>query len=124
MTQFFDMLRGRNSSLLLPAVSLFLVTYFAVHLMHGARGLNVYFDLQHKIFEAESQLDGLNQKLNKMDMRLARIGPHQVDRDLIDELARKNLGLSHKSEKTIFIGRPEKRIGDDTKSLILVPGAN
>lgn len=124
MIQFFNMLRGRNSSLLLPAVSLFLVTYFAVHLMHGARGLNVYFDLQNKIQLAESELDTLNTKLHKIDARLARIGPHEVDPDLIDELARQNLGLSHKSEKIIFIGRPEKKIGDETKSLILIPGAH
>lgn len=117
------MLRGRNSSLILPAVSLFLVTYFAVHLMHGARGLNVYFDLQKKIQESESELGQLNTKLDKIDLRLARVGPQTIDADLIDELTRKNLGLSHAQEKIIFIGRPEKKIGDDTKSLILVPGS-
>lgn len=107
---------------MLPVISLLLVTYFAVHLMHGARGLNVYFDLQHKIQDAESNLNELEDQHHLLDARLARISPGTLDRDLLDELTRENLGLSHEDERTIFIGRPTQKIGKDTKAMIVVPG--
>ena len=102
--RFKDILRFRSSFFLA-----FVFFYFAFHLVTGERGLLAYVRLKNQMENTrkESQLVqndklGLSKKVNGL-----RDG--DLNLDLLEELARKDLGYSKKDEVVLF---PDK---DKTK---------
>lgn len=116
-----NQIKEKLPSLILPFTSIMLVTYFAVHLVHGNRGIGVYFKLrdQKAIYEQERAL--VKAKLAQENDRVALLHPKHIDPDMLDEEIRIKLGLSNPLEKVILMGLPEKHIGDQKRTIILVP---
>lgn len=97
-------LRSLLISLALYLVSGGAVAYFMFHAQHGSRGLEARGTLQESLREAEVELAALVAERKGWEQRLALVRDDAVDRDLLDERARRMLGRVHPND-VVIMGR-------------------
>lgn len=97
-------LRSLLVSLALYLVSGGAVAYFMFHAQHGSRGLEARGTLQEALREAEAELSGLVAERKAWEQRLTLVRDEAVDRDLLDERARRMLGRVHPND-VVVLGR-------------------
>lgn len=97
-------LRSLLISLALYLVSGGAVAYFMFHAQHGSRGLEARGTLQESLREAEGELAALVAERKGWEQRLALVRDDAVDRDLLDERARRMLGRVHPND-VVIMGR-------------------
>ena len=97
-------LRSLLISLALYLVSGGAVAYFMFHAQHGSRGLEARGTLQESLREAEVALAALVAERKGWEQRLALVRDDAVDRDLLDERARRMLGRVHPND-VVIMGR-------------------
>lgn len=80
------------------------VSYFLFHAQHGARGLSARDTLVESLRVMEGELAGLTAERKGWEQRLALVRDDAVDRDLLEERARNELGRVHRND-VILMGR-------------------
>ena len=88
---------GLNSILFL------LILYFAFHSLSGDRGLFAFIKLNHEIDAKRANLELLVKKRLDLEKKVKLMHPTTMDKDMLDEMARKELGLMAKDEKVIVL---------------------
>ncbi len=78
-----------------------LIGYFGYHGIHGERGLRAHRNFDAEIAVLTAQLSELEADRKKLQARVARFEPSSVDRDLLDEEARRNLGWLHPNDRIV-----------------------
>lgn len=99
--------RGARS--VLVTIALYLVSgaavsYFMFHAQHGARGLEARGTLHHSLRVMDGELAVLVAERTLWEQRLSLVRDQAVDRDLLDEQARSQLGRLHKND-VVVMGR-------------------
>ena len=74
------------------------VAYFAYHAFAGEQGLGKWTDMQTKLDKKRAQLAKLEAKNAALQKDIARLTPGQVDADLVEYLARSELGFVYPNE--------------------------
>ena len=93
----------RSARHLWPAVlSVGFVTYFGYHLVQGDRGLIVHAQLSRDVSRARAELQAVHAERERLQTRVNLLHPDHVDRDMLDERARRILGLVHPDEVVIM----------------------
>jgi len=90
----------------LPALAACLVVYFLYHLVQGERGLLAQHRLTDRVGEAEATLADLQARRAALDKRVALLGPERVDRDALDEQARRMLNYGHPLDLVLIVDEP------------------
>ncbi len=101
-------LRAVLFPLLLYCVSGTVGGYFVWHALNGERGLKTKDEYEHKIALLEEDLGQLQAEHARWAHKIDLMQGQTVDRDLLDEEARRLLGLSHKNELVIFVAAPRQ----------------
>ena len=70
-----------------------LVAFFGFHSLAGERGLLVLDNLDRKIASAQEHLYLLEKKNAEIEARIVLIGSDLIDKDLLEEMVRRELGL-------------------------------
>lgn len=83
------------------------VAYFAYHAFAGEQGLGQWTDKQLKLAELKAQLEVLEAENVALQKDIARLTPGQVDPDLVEYLARRDLGFVFPDE-VIIVDRAVK----------------
>jgi cell division protein FtsB len=94
--------------LLLYCVSGTVGGYFVWHALNGERGLKTKDEYEHKIEVLQQDLRVLQAEHAQWQHKIELLRGQTIDRDLLDEEARRLLGLSHKNELIIFVASPQK----------------
>lgn len=76
--------------------------YFVFHAIYGNRGILAYFNLQQKIEKAESELEDIRAERLEMEHKVRALKSESLDPDLLDEHARKSLGVAGTKEE-VFV---------------------
>ena len=84
VTRFF-------SVLVVPAVSLAVVSYFGAYAIWGNRGILMLEDTQAKLGIQQQQLSQLQDTRGRLEHRIALMEKDGADPDLVEELARSQL---------------------------------
>ncbi|MBM3557792.1 MAG: septum formation initiator family protein [Alphaproteobacteria bacterium] len=91
---------------LLKAAPPFLVVsaglYFGFHALEGERGLTAHTRLSHEVEIASHALDETKAKRETLERRASLLRPSGLDLDMLDERARRVLGLVHPAEIVIL----------------------
>lgn len=87
---------------LVPVLALCLVAYFGYHLVAGERSYLRLVSLNYQIAKTEKELQVETGNRVRLEERVAMMRPGSVDRDLLEEQARKILGLRYKDEKVLI----------------------
>ncbi|MFC0283350.1 septum formation initiator family protein [Camelimonas abortus] len=99
-------IRRRFRSILLPLalylVSGVIVGYFVLHAHSGQRGLEAKREIKGQIMALTAELNALKAQRAVMEDRISRMRDGSIDRDLLEDLARRNLGMVHPNDLVII----------------------
>lgn len=96
--RYYNPLRFNKSSVFLA----FVFFYFAFHLVTGERGLLAYVRLKNEIDETQKKSAAVQEKKIELSKNVAGLRDNSLNLDLLEELARKDLGYSKKDEVVLF----------------------
>ena len=74
------------------------VMYFAYHALAGEQGLGKWTDMQSRLAAKEKVLAVLEAENAALQKDIARLTPGRVDPDLVEVLARRDLGFVYPGE--------------------------
>ena len=74
------------------------VAYFAYHAFAGEQGLGQWTDKQSELAEKKAVLASLEAENAALQKDIARLTPGQIDPDLVEYLARRDLGFVYPGE--------------------------
>ena len=88
---------GRLSAMLrgamLPALVLAVVAFFGSYAVVGRNGALAYGDYKRQIVRRQAELAALEKRRAELRNRVVLLDPRHANPDMVDELARKKLGV-------------------------------
>jgi cell division protein FtsB len=100
-------LRAILMPLVLYTVSASVAAYFVWHALNGERGLKASLEYTKQIAELEKERAGLRAEREHWQHRIALIRSDEIDRDILDEEARRMLGRVHAHDLVVLL--PERK---------------
>lgn len=82
-----------------------LLIYFVFHSIYGNRGVIAYFTLNQRLEKAYSELESLRAERIELEHRVKLLRPESLDRDMLDQEARRVLGVASPKEQVFTINR-------------------
>ena len=89
--------------MVLPAVCLMVLGYFAFHGVEGDYGLYALQKLKQRENSLNAKLAELASERERMEKRVALMRPESLDPDMIDEKARQSLNMAHRNDRIIIL---------------------
>ena len=80
--------------------------YAAYHMIHGDRGLLAWRIYEQKVAEARAELEKVSAERQALAAQVMLLHPQSLDKDMLDEWARRLLNYGSPDEIFIFI-KPE-----------------
>ena len=87
---------------LLPALTCLVLTYFTHHAMNGTLGVRAQQGYEAEIALLKSELGQLEDRRAGLERKTAMLRDGSLERDMIDEQARRLLGLTRSKEIVIL----------------------
>lgn len=78
-----------------PAVFLAALAYFVYHTVQGENGLLALSEIETRLVEADREAALLADRRAALERRISLVRGPSLDRDMLDELARRELGYAH-----------------------------
>ena len=88
----------------LPALALTVMAFFGAYAMVGPNGLLAFGDYKAKLAKRERDFAALEKRREMLRNRVALLDPRHANPDLVDELVRKELNVTHPDEMIVPIG--------------------
>jgi len=101
--------QSNKSRLILPVFTAIVLSYFGYHIYHGVYGLESTKVVEKHIAALNAQYAELQAKNALMKKHIALLKDGQIEKDTLDEYARRNLNLSRSNELTIITAPQEDR---------------
>ena len=99
--------RRRLSSVLLPlalyAVSAGASSYFIWHTWNGNRGMKAKVEFRAQAKALQAELSQLKSERSGLERRIAMMRAESVERDILEEEARRQLGRVHRNDVVVFL---------------------
>lgn len=95
-------IRQMTLDAILPGVVMCLIAYFCYHAVQGELGLLSYVRLERQKPSLEAEAASVAAHRATLEHRVRLMAPDKVDPDLLDELARYELGFAHPDEIVIL----------------------
>jgi len=80
--------------LVLHAIAASLIGYFALQAFHGNYGLDARKGYEEDIARLTRERDELRSQRGELERRVALLKPESIDPDMVEELARRDLGFA------------------------------
>ncbi|MES1997076.1 MAG: FtsB family cell division protein [Sphingomonas sp.] len=81
-----------------PAALMIVGVFFGGYAIFGPNGALAYGDIERQLAVKQQQLAMLDKTRAELKNRVDLLDPKHADPDLVDELARKDLGVAHQDE--------------------------
>ncbi|MBV2144576.1 septum formation initiator family protein [Falsochrobactrum sp. TDYN1] len=98
-------IRGR---FVLPVLTAAFLSYFGFHAYHGEFGLYSRIQLEEQKSILTRQLEKITVDRVALEKRVALLRDGSIEKDMLDEQARRALNLSHPDEMTIILSREDR----------------
>jgi cell division protein FtsB len=96
--------KQRNTGrLIIPTLCAAVLAYFGFHAYHGEFGIYSKYRMQAQIAELESQLAAVKARRTELEQRVRLMQDGSLEKDMLDEQARRALNVSLKDELTIML---------------------
>jgi cell division protein FtsB len=97
--------KNRNTGrLIIPAVSALFLAYFGFHAYHGEFGIYSKYQLEARELELKGEFDTIKAQRIEFERRVQLLHDGTLEKDMLDEQARRALNLSQADEMTIMLG--------------------
>ena len=95
--------KQRNTGrLIVPAVSAVFLSYFGFHAYHGEFGIYSKYLYEAQAVELQTKLDAVKAQRIEMERRVQLLHDGTLEKDMLDEQARRALNLSQPDEIVIM----------------------
>jgi cell division protein FtsB len=94
--------KRRTGALIVPVISSAIIAYFSFHAYQGDYGIYSKYRLESRVSELQQELAGLQQERQALEERVRHLNDGSIERDMLDELARRALNLSMPDEITVM----------------------
>ena len=94
--------RTRRSRLVLPLLTVACLGYFGFHALHGSFGLYSSEQLALQKADLTSELERLTRERESLERQVALLQDDRVERDMLDEQARRALNYTQPRDLTIL----------------------
>lgn len=100
--------RRRLRHVIVPTLGAFILGYFVVHTIEGDRGILAMMSIRQQIQRAQETRAVTHAERQKLESHVALLRTSGLDRDMLDEQARRVLGLMGDKEIVVFerAGKP------------------
>ncbi|MYZ50096.1 FtsB family cell division protein [Propylenella binzhouense] len=95
--------QSKLKPLLVPALSLLVLGYFAYHAVEGSYGLYALEKLQAREAELTAALGEVRAQRAEAEHQIALMRPESLDSDLVDERARQALNVARPRDLVILL---------------------
>ncbi|TPN52712.1 septum formation initiator family protein [Mesorhizobium sp. B1-1-4] len=96
--------KQRNTGrLIIPSLCAVFLAYFGFHAYHGEFGINSKYQLEAETVALQAQLDVIKARRMELERRVKLMHDGTLEKDMLDEQARKALNLSQADEITIML---------------------
>ena|SRR3990167_530301 len=85
-----------------PFLAFIVIGYFIYHSIQGDRGILAWVRLQDRLRTHQQQLTELTTTRKALETKISCLRPESLDRDLLDQQARIQLGYTHPDEVVIL----------------------
>jgi cell division protein FtsB len=92
----------RTGRLIVPAMTALVLSYFGYHVYHGEFGIDSKDRLRERAAVLQGELDTLHAERLALESRVRLMHDGTIDRDMLDEQARRSLNVSGPDELTIM----------------------
>lgn len=92
--QFWSVFQGAAYQ----AVALIIVAFFGGYALFGSNGVLAGFEYGQALETRRAELSSIQKDRAELANRVALLNPQRADPDLVDELARRDLGVAHPDE--------------------------
>ncbi len=92
----------KTGRLIVPAMTALVLSYFGYHVYHGEFGIDSKDRLRERAAALQSELDTLRAERLALESRVTMMHDGTMDRDMLDEQARRSLNVSAPDELTIM----------------------
>lgn len=93
----------KTGRLIIPALCAACVAYFGFHTYHGQYGINSRERIEVQTARLQEQLDKLRAERSELEKRVRLLHDGTLEKDMLDELARKTLNMSGPDEVIIML---------------------
>jgi cell division protein FtsB len=85
-----------------PFLALAIVGYFIYHSIQGERGILAWVQLQDRFTYSMSELNDIIKERQALEEKVQDLRPESINRDLLDQQVRLQLGYTHPDEMVIL----------------------
>ena len=101
--------KQRNTGrLIIPSLCVLFLAYFGFHAYHGEFGIYSKYQLEARAAELNAELATIRAERVEMERRVQLLHDGTLEKDMLDEQARRALNLSHADEITIMLDGSEQ----------------
>lgn len=86
----------------ISCVLIFLLSYFLYHTIYGGRGLIAQSNSKTIVKKFSENLDEIRIKRVELEHKVKLLGHDSLDKDMLEEEARKVLGIAKSAEKVVI----------------------
>jgi cell division protein FtsB len=94
--------RTRRSRFVLPLLTLACLGYFGFHALHGSFGLYSSERMEQQKADLGIELESLTRQRESLERQVALLQDNKVERDMLDEQARRALNYTQPRDITIL----------------------
>jgi cell division protein FtsB len=94
--------RRRTGVLIVPAITAAFLAYFGFHAFHGEFGIYNSHRLDAQAAALKEQLAGIKAEREELEQQVQLLHDGTIEKDMLDEQARRALNLSREDEVTIY----------------------
>jgi cell division protein FtsB len=95
-------IRRHAKGAIVPTLCACAIAYFGYHAVKGDRGLYAYARLSAEIQQNEAELAAVTAERQRLNRRALLLKPSGLDLDMLEEQARRQLGLAHPDDVIIL----------------------
>ena len=96
--------KQRNTGrLIVPVISALFLTYFGFHAYHGEFGIYSKYAFEARAAELRQRLEAVRGQRLELEHRVQLLHDGTLEKDMLDEQARRALNLSQSDEMTIML---------------------
>lgn len=95
--------KKRNTgALIVPAIAAVFLSYFGFHAFHGEYGIYSKYRLEERVAALESNLEAVKTQRIRLERRVQLLHDGTLEKDMLDEHARRALNLALPDEVVIM----------------------
>ena len=98
--------QSSTGRLIVPAITAVFLSYFGFHAYHGEYGIYSKYQTEDRIVELQEKLKHTTEEREEIERRVQWLHDGTVERDMLDEYARRALDYSQAGELTIMRQAP------------------